>query len=105
MDPNNRYNGWTNWETWIVNLWMDNDQKLYQHFLDITREEVSGNKELCTFTISVILREYFDEWAPEIDGLYLDLLNGAMREVNWREIALHLIEQLSEEETYIERAN
>ena len=28
-----RYNGWTNYETWLVNLWMDNEQGS-QEFLD-----------------------------------------------------------------------
>ena len=65
----NEYNGWTNWETWVVNLWIDN------------------------------------EWMPEIEGLYLDLLNGAMREINWHEIARHLVERAEEEENYAKQVN
>jgi hypothetical protein len=101
----NTYNGWTNWETWIVNVWMDNDQKLYEYYREVAREEVLKDKESATYKLSITLRKQFDEWAPEIEGLYLDLLNGAMREINWREIARHLIEAVEEEENYAQKAN
>ena len=26
-----RYNGWTNYETWLVSLWADNDEASYRH--------------------------------------------------------------------------
>lgn len=41
----NGYNGWTNRDTWLVALWIDNDRKNYQtmtqnkeHFLKYTDE-------------------------------------------------------------------
>jgi hypothetical protein len=33
-----RYNGWTNRETWALNLWLTNDQGLYE----MTRERVAN---------------------------------------------------------------
>lgn len=35
-----KYNGWTNWETFTVNLWLTNDQPLYNHFRALA---MSGN--------------------------------------------------------------
>jgi hypothetical protein len=111
------YNGWTNWETWLVNLWIDNDQGLYEHCLMLAREEISANtaladgsihplnKKLSAINLSGILREQFDEWAPDVEGLYRDLMNGALRDVNYLEIATHLSERVEEEDTYAERAN
>lgn len=101
----NTYNGWTNWETWIVNLWMDNDQKLYEYYGEMARAEVSKNKKSATFKLSLALDKQFDEWMPEVEGPYHDLLNGAVREVNWHEIARHLVERVEEEENYDKQAN
>ena len=33
-----RYNGWTNYETWLVALWADNDEPSYRHRQRLTRQ-------------------------------------------------------------------
>ena len=71
----------------------------------MARKEVSMNKKSAPYKLSKNLRKHFDEWTPEIEGLYLDLLNGAMREINWHEITQHLVERVEEEENYAQRAN
>ena len=106
----NTYDGWTNWETWLTNVWMDNDQKLYEYYGNMARKEVLKDKNSATYKLSLTLRKQFEEWMPEmvgshIGGLYLDLLNGAMREINWHEIAGHLIERVEEEENYTKQIN
>ena len=35
------YNGWTNYETWLVNLYIGNDEGMYEQALDIAREFVA----------------------------------------------------------------
>ena len=32
------YNGWTNWETWNVALWIGNDPGLYELACDVARD-------------------------------------------------------------------
>ena len=32
------YNGWTNYETWAVKLWIDNDEGTYTYWRERTRE-------------------------------------------------------------------
>jgi hypothetical protein len=33
-----RYNGWTNYETWVTALWLDNDYATQFHWREATRE-------------------------------------------------------------------
>jgi len=104
----NEYNGWANWETWVVNLWIHNDQELYEYYGKVARVEVSKNKghqKSATFQLSLALNRQFDEQVPAVEGPYLDLLNGAMSKINWYQIARHLVEQIEEEENYAKQVN
>ena len=31
LSPDKEYNGWTNYETWNVGLWLGGDEGLYDH--------------------------------------------------------------------------
>jgi hypothetical protein len=101
------YNGWHNYETWCVNLWMDNEQGSQEFFREqakeiyddavakawLTREEVARHR------FADWLKEHYDENIPEMPGVYGDLLGGALSAVNWDEIARHYIEAVVEEES------
>ena len=36
------YNGWTNYETWLVNLWMSNDEGSYNYWNERAAEIIKG---------------------------------------------------------------
>ncbi len=78
------YNGWTNYATWIVNLWYDD------YFNDVAedyRDDVSG--------LADYIRDTIEEWENlPTTGLLADLVNAALSEVNWYEIAEHYIADL-----------
>ena len=38
MSDDQRYNGWTNYETWAVKLWMDNEEGFYRAWQDRTQD-------------------------------------------------------------------
>jgi hypothetical protein len=104
-----RYNGWTNYETWLVNLWMDNEQGSQEFFREQARDEYLHADADGTFTKAENARFGFADWLqdhheatrPEMPtcGVYYDLLSGALSEVNWNEIARHYIEAIVEEES------
>jgi len=84
------YNGWTNYETWNVKLWMDNDEGSYGYWNDTAH----GLKDASNGTAQLAeqLEVEHEETLPELTGWHADCLRAAFSQVNWREIAEHLIE-------------
>jgi len=40
-DEKPTYNGWSNYETWAVNLWLTNEEGSYRYWTDRTREVIA----------------------------------------------------------------
>lgn len=79
------YNGWTNYATWRVNLeifdGLDADE-----FFDLTQETYDLGKELKEFA-ETLITDGKDE-----TSLTKDYALAFLSDVNWHEIASHLIE-------------
>ena len=96
-----RYNGWTNYETWLVNLWYDdffNDdaQRIYD---EAEADKYSTRKEVATQSLADYIEETVKEFSNIPDtGLVADLLGAAFSDVNWYEIAEHYIDEADKEE-------
>ena len=102
----NGYNGWSNYETWNVKLWIDNDQGSYNYWNERAREAYKAAKpeygftrtERATIDLAEWLKDEINENAPEVEGTYADLLGAALSSVDWHEIATALIEDLDLDE-------
>ena len=89
------YNGWKNYPTWAVNLWLSNDEGLY----DATQELVASAREVDegdTFvhnlervqTADALKSWVRDELAPDLGASFAaDLLGYSLDLVDWFEIA------------------
>lgn len=95
------YNGWTNYETWNVKLWIDNDQSSIEYwnecmlniFENATIDSYFTKKERTVLNLADELKDYFNKNNPLLDaGMYTDLLGAALSEVNWHEIAKSIVE-------------
>lgn len=94
------YNGWYNYETWLVNLWMDNEQGSQDYWREMVgecrrtakKESYDNDEDHVVRAVADCLKNEHEEALPELNGFAADLLNAAMSEVNWHEIATHLVE-------------
>ena len=101
-DAMSTYNGWSNYETWNVKLWLDNEQGSSEEMRDLARRARSESD------LAKQIEAYVDEFKPDLGAsLFSDLLNTALGEVNWDEIAASYYEEEHEddEEESDEEAN
>ena len=93
-------NGWSNYETWLVNLWFDNQEYsqtvLRQFAKDSIRcAELHGrDRDNAAYECSKMIRNEVEENTPEVEGMFADLLQSALSEVNWYEIAEHIVDDM-----------
>jgi len=75
------YNGWTNYETWNINLWLDNEEPLYRQKKDFIRRCV-----ITADNIEQFCRDIFPDGTPDMDGGAddMNLVNWDEVEVSWR---------------------
>lgn len=92
MQNDTRYNGWTNYATWRVNLEIFDEVNAY----DMWPREV---REDSAYALAGQLEEYADEVvtgaAPE--GLAADYARAFLSDVNWQEIAEHMLDAIKSE--------
>lgn len=108
-----KYNGWTNYETWVVNLWMDNDENSYKFWLSegkrcLDKTEPNDSftlRESARYELQLSMRDYFEVNNPleENSSVYTDLLRAALSEVNWNEIAASWIDRTLEDVSYTKK--
>lgn len=114
------YNGWTNYETWVVGLWFDNDEATYTEVRDIARDWLDDPADECDYCEAVGSTDNHDahrvgeladalqafaedlpeyQRATENASFVSDLLGSALGRVNWRELAESYLSELAEEAT------
>lgn len=75
------YNGWSNYETWLVALWLNNDQASYNALEALKAEDGSAYSK--AESLEELVRELY-EFEPV--GIVADLVNSAFGRVDWVEI-------------------
>ena len=87
----NKFNGWTNKETWLVNVhYMDH---MPEYFAESEQYHVEPDELQETITY---IAEECEALSQLPAGLLSDFINDAWSEVNWYELAEHLNDSLAE---------
>ncbi len=107
-DEAKNYNGWKNYETWCVHLWLTNEEGSYRYW----REEAArhrkeaprhANVRECIWSVELAeraslaeqMKSELEEASPlEEASLFSDLLNAALSEVDWHEVAEAFLEDV-----------
>ncbi len=117
MPEETTYNGWANYPTWAVNLWLTNDEGLYNEARERACQAIAdGNEDPHTFdapdkgqsriwtaadAARYRLAQNFKDWvmdelAPDLGATFAaDLLCYALGEVDWDEIARAAVEDVT----------
>lgn len=74
------YNGWKNRETWLVNVWLNNDEISYNYLIATLRE---GN----SLKQAKEINQYFNELLEDTSiTLWKDLMFEVLSKVDWVEL-------------------
>ena len=106
------HEGWSNYETWAVALWIDNQKSSCHYWRDEARRHRNDSptcrqvqdgtwnaEQAATFNLADQLKEETTDASPLAEPtVYSDLLGAAISEVNWSEIAERLLADIAEDE-------
>jgi hypothetical protein len=90
-----KYNGWSNYPSWNVKLWLDNDEFHYRSLAEVIPTIGDEDTDYGFGHVRErvhIIREYVQGYVddnfetPEV-GMLADLYGWALAQVNWHEIA------------------
>lgn len=90
------YEGWSNYETWCVALWWDNEHGLY-----LEQEGMVADARLTgrpRGALARAIRDRVEEMAPDVDGMYGDLLTAAIQSADYYEVADAWLENWPDED-------
>lgn len=92
------YNGWSNYPTWAVNLWLSNDEGLYRQTQQLVSDWATSGDDQPTIELADDLKTWVrDGLAPDLGASFAsDLLGYALDQVDWLEIAKAWAEDYAE---------
>jgi len=104
MPQDTKYNGWTNYETWLCNLHFDNfwQEEAQNYYDQAEADETFTKEERAALDLSEAIKESVTEIVDETkcaeNGFVSDIINATLSAINYYEIAKGYIEGVDKEE-------
>lgn len=93
-----KYNGWTNYATWLVNLHVDyldfTDTIEDGTFDDMDKDNILG---YVASYIQELVESYLDEVVDTDNCFVQDIMNATINDVDWHDIADHYVDDILDE--------
>ena len=90
-EKNREYNGYSNYETWNFMLWANNDEPCYKLIQREVKDCIENGGDVGDLANG--LRDIAHDQAPELKmSFYSDVMMASVREVNFHEVAKHLLD-------------
>lgn len=81
------YSGHTNYETWAMSLWIDNDEGSYNEKREICNNAILADDiSEATEAAAATLKGVWEERMPELDGVWADFLQSSFSEIDWYDV-------------------
>ncbi len=105
------YNGWSNYETWAVGMFLDGNydgEGTYLEVLELVRESAQDSSASTIWTEEQAalfsVEDALTDWAREriegdLEGIAADLLRSALDAVDWTELAEHKLAEVREDQS------
>lgn len=98
------YNGWSNYETWNLKLWMDEEDTFWPDAAkkiwdDAKATEYNTREQAACNRLANAIENSVEMYFPPLkNGFYADIMSASIREINFYEIAESYIKEYSDQE-------
>jgi len=90
------YNGYVNYQTWVVSLWLDNDYVSYIYYTERAQEllDEHGDKCKACSELAAEIERHHENHNPLLEdaSVYTDLMGHALGAINWQAVAQSFFE-------------
>ena len=90
------YNGHANYPTWAIYMFLSNSESDWNYIdrLATNACEEEESERRASIRLAKEMQEFFENRMPELDGAFVDLLQYAVDQIRWLEIAEGLVGEI-----------
>lgn len=83
------YQGHTNYETWAMKLWIDNEEGSYEEMREVCKNAVNreDSVEDAIHAAASLMEDSWEGQIPDVGStVFADFLNTSFKEIDWHDV-------------------